>query len=507
MSGGLTASTADEHAGTASVIATPGNSRDEFVASRRVRLDDGDVARRDGTGLEQPAEQGGTHVAPADHHQLDTLIAADADRGERAHGCSRMSGRLGVSDFPDTPPGHPHWGPPTEAETEVGECSVRETAGERQLGAAARKFASTVTYRVPSTRSSSSAVQRVSGSLAAQVDGVLLTDREVGTDELVVAAQQQLHHVGPVLLGCRHHVRLVAQRALAEREPHGGEVLLVTEHAHVPARLAERGVVAGAPIDRGDQRIVGGELGEPGVDLRRAGRRAGEPTWRSDIGGSFAEYELAGGQIGVQPTQAGGGEAPRVAAGPVAAAVGHRPAASNGSSRIRAIALANSDRVALGTRNPVSPSSTSDSRPPTALATTGHAARRGFERDQTEALAAARDDDDVGGPVVRRQDVVRLRRHEPDLVVETELVDELMRPFDLAVAGRTAGAADDQQQCVGTTERVQRTDRDVGTLQRLDPTDEQQHRNVERQIERAACPARSPGAKNACSTPGATISI
>ena len=50
-------------------------------------------------------------------------------------------------------------------------------------------------------------------------------------------------------------------------------------------------------------------------------------------------------------------------------------------------------------------------------------ARRRLERDEAEALAAARHDDDVGGPVVRRQDVMRLGLDEVQLVVEAELIN------------------------------------------------------------------------------------
>ena len=63
------------------------------------------------------------------------------------------------------------------------------------------------------------------------------------------------------------------------------------------------------------------------------------------------------------------------------------------------------------------------------------AARRRLQGDQAEALRALRDEHDVGGPVVGRQDVVLLRRDEPDLVVEAERVDEGVHAFDLVVAG------------------------------------------------------------------------
>ena len=77
------------------------------------------------------------------------------------HVPSTMSGRLGVSDFPDTPPGHPHWGPPR------GETGTGNAQFDKRLANAsssnARKLSSTATYTVPSTRSSSSADSAVSG--------------------------------------------------------------------------------------------------------------------------------------------------------------------------------------------------------------------------------------------------------------------------------------------------------------------------------------------------------
>ena len=59
---------------------------------------------------------------------------------------------------------------------------------------------------------------------------------------------------------------------------------------------------------------------------------------------------------------------------------------------------------------------------------------------------------------------------------EAELVDELVGAVDLAVALGAARPADDQQQRVGPAELGERPDRHVGTLQRLDAPDEQQHR-------------------------------
>ena len=123
------------------------------------------------------------------------------------------------------------------------------------------KHCSTCAYSVPSTRSSSASVTWRHGQLAAQEHRVLDADREVGADERVVAAQQVLVQLGDVLLRRRHHVRLVAQRALAERQPHRGELLVLAAHAHVPPHAA---VVRA--VDRDDVVGFGGQLGEPPVD-------------------------------------------------------------------------------------------------------------------------------------------------------------------------------------------------------------------------------------------------
>ena len=70
---------------------------------------------------------------------------------------------------------------------------------------------------------------------------------------------------------------------------------------------------------------------------------------------------------------------------------------------------------------------------------------------------------------------------------EAEVGDELVGAVGLAVAISTTRPADDEQQRVGSSEGGKRPDRHVGTLERLDPSDEQQHRSVGRQLERGAC--------------------
>ena len=81
-------------------------------------------------------------------------------------------------------------------------------------------------------------------------------------DEALVAAQQVLVQLGGVLLRRRHHVRLVAQRALAERDPHRRDVLLLARHAHEPPTFVTVGAIDGAHGRRGI-----GERRQPSVDV------------------------------------------------------------------------------------------------------------------------------------------------------------------------------------------------------------------------------------------------
>jgi hypothetical protein len=68
------------------------------------------------------------------------------------------------------------------------------------------------------------------------------------------------------------------------------------------------------------------------------------------------------------------------------------------------------------------------------------------------------------------------------------LGDQRVQAVDLGVARHTTGTADDEQQRVGPVEGCQRPDGDVGRLQWLDAPHEQQHRRIERQVERASRP-------------------
>ena len=82
-------------------------------------------------------------------------------------------------------------------------------------------------------------------------------------DEAFVATQEVLVQVAGVLLRRRHHVRLVAQRALTERDPHRRDVFLLAGHADVPPALVAVDAVHGTHDFRRR-----GERRQPLVDVR-----------------------------------------------------------------------------------------------------------------------------------------------------------------------------------------------------------------------------------------------
>ena len=57
-----------------------------------------------------------------------------------------------------------------------------------------------------------------------------------------------------------------------------------------------------------------------------------------------------------------------------------------------------------------------------------------LERDEPEALRPARYDDNVGGSVVARQDVMRLGRDKNDAVVQVKFVNKIVGPLCLESA-------------------------------------------------------------------------
>src|ERR671911_2359588 len=81
-------------------------------------------------------------------------------------------------------------------------------------------------------------VDPVVGDLAGEEDCSLVADRERAPEQPEVASQQVLVERSLVLLGRRHHVGLVLQRALAQVEPDREHSLLLACDAHEPAALA-----------------------------------------------------------------------------------------------------------------------------------------------------------------------------------------------------------------------------------------------------------------------------
>ena len=124
------------------------------------------------------------------------------------------------------------------------------------------------------------------------------------------------------------------------------------------------------------------------------------------------------------------------------------------------------------------------SSPPTALATTGMPHAAASRATSPKLSLRLGHDHHVGCAVVAGQDVVRLRRDEPHPVGDAEVGDQLPASASL-VAVDAAGATDDHQHGVAAGRAGQGADRHVGRLERLDPPDEQQHRAVGGQAERA----------------------
>src|ERR671910_1254570 len=132
-------------------------------------------------------------------------------------------------------------------------------------------------------------VDPVVGDLAGEEDGGLVADSERAPEQPEVASQQVLVERSLVLLGPRHHVGLVLQRALAQVEPDREHVLLLPPHAHEPPALARllvalhgrhHGVLVALPVepllDASTERIelvAGGRpLGHP-PEATASGRR------------------------------------------------------------------------------------------------------------------------------------------------------------------------------------------------------------------------------------------
>ena len=149
-------------------------------------------------------------------------------------------------------------------------------------------------------------------------------DREVRADEPLVPTKEVLVQLAVVLLRRRHHVGLVAQRPLAERQPDGRELLRLSSQADEPAI----GLVVIPP----DRLAPRGSPSPWRAATRRAGVRARPTRPRRGARSSSAHRLLTGssarrsGGVGQHSTSAptvrsavdapqpGRGERPRVAA-------------------------------------------------------------------------------------------------------------------------------------------------------------------------------------------------
>ena len=226
-------------------------------------------------------------------------------------------------------------------------------------------------------------------------------------------------------------------------------------------------------------------------------RRARPSSWRSvtrsddSVAHRQAGDERArrAGEVGVEPAQPGGGEAPRVAARRARRPRRPSPPPPSGSSSSWSIAR----RVAAGlaTLDEQAGHAVVDDveQPADRAGDDRHAARRGLEGDQPEALAAARHDDDVGGAVVAGRGCgaaaarrTATRSATPELDGQLAGLGPPRRRRRRRWPRRRSPAAASGRRA----ERGERTDGDVGRLQRLDPPDEQHHRHVGRQPDRPA---------------------
>ena len=114
------------------------------------------------------------------------------------------------------------------------------------------------------------------------------------------------------------------------------------------------------------------------------------------------------------------------------------------------------------------------------------AAGGGLEGDQAERLGAAGDDAHVGGPVVRGQELVRLRIDVVDAVGHPAGVGQIHQALERLLPVGTARAPDDHQVvrlAARGAELGQGLDGGIGALERLDPADEEEEPPIEREPE------------------------
>ena len=192
-----------------------------------------------------------------------------------------------------------------------------------------------------------------------------------------------------VLLRRRHHVGLVVQRALAQREPDGEDVLLLAVHPDVPARAPTARRARPRPPRGCSSSCSASQASMSASSSARVSASA------IVVGHGIAGQALscttrrARREVGVEAPEAGRRGRPGVAAGALGGGLGDARPRGPGRRGALATAAAKSAGSRSSTRKPVTPSSTSVRSPPTAAATTGvpqAAASRATRPNDSERL-------------------------------------------------------------------------------------------------------------------------
>ena len=275
MSGGLTASTAPSQAGITSDTSTPGNccGQDSSADRRAARPPPGPSGSTRPTTACPPAGQHPCcrHPRPPARAAIRARTlryvrrASPSWRGAslvaRSSRCIRAdpwSFRLPRLD----PPGRA----PVGGEVGEQEPSARR-AGWRSRGGAGS--GSTARRRRTASRGPGRARPRDSATTGSSPRRNTASSTPIAKWAPTSRSLRRSacsYSSADVLLGRRHDVGLVAQRALAEREPHRGDVLLLAAHPDVPARIAGHRRRRSSPVDRPT-----GFVGlEPGAATRRS---------------------------------------------------------------------------------------------------------------------------------------------------------------------------------------------------------------------------------------------
>ena len=290
------------------------------------------------------------------------------------------------------------------------------------------------------------------------------------------------YSAGDVLLGRGHHVRLVPQRALAERDPDRRELLVLAPQSDEPPPA-----VPLLAVDRFDRPVRRG--GRPAIRrcLRSSRSRASSAqasVTPTTLGA--CHHRGPGDEIAVDPTKPSRREAPGEPPGPHRSCLTHRGRQRGDSRAPRRNAPRETTRI------PTFDEKSGDTVVDDVQQSTDRAGHdrcptgRRFEGDESEALTSAGHHHDVGRSVVAGQDVVGLRCDEPNLVGAPPSRRPEPATGGIIATFGSARAAHDHQQRIGSAQGGQRSHGNVGPLQGLDATDEQDDRDVDRQPDGAA---------------------